>query len=173
MKNRFCFLFRIFSGLLLLVCSYGCSLPLGRKASATGNRAFISYSTPAQVGSGTLRLAVKDLIDMAGHGDNRGVAVSGQNICSRGKRRDMPECSPAIQRADRWQNESHRVRAGYLRAWTRFTEHRLIHWIATVSPVARPAARLSRWRAVKRMWLSVPTAPVPSAFRQPVAASWG
>ena len=65
MRDRSSLLLRIFFGLLLLVCFHGCALPLGPTASVTRNRAFISYS-PAEGGSGKLRLAVKDIIDVQG-----------------------------------------------------------------------------------------------------------
>jgi amidase len=65
MRDRFSLLHRIFFGLLLSVCFYGCALPVGSKAGVTRNRAFVSYS-PAESGSGKLRLAVKDVIDMKG-----------------------------------------------------------------------------------------------------------
>jgi amidase len=65
MRGRSSLLLRIFFGLLPSVCFYGCALPLGPKASVTPNRAFISY-WPADGGSGKLRLAVKDIIDMKG-----------------------------------------------------------------------------------------------------------
>jgi amidase len=50
---------------LLLPLFHGCTLPLGPKASVTHDRAFISYSPPAD-NSGKLRLAVKDIIDIQG-----------------------------------------------------------------------------------------------------------
>src|SRR6476620_9941912 len=56
---------RIFSPLILLLCFYGCALPLRPDASVTRDRAFISY-WPVAGDSGKLRLAVKDLIDMKG-----------------------------------------------------------------------------------------------------------
>ena len=65
MRARVSLLLRIFFGLLLSVYFHGCALPLGPKASVTRNRAFISYS-PVEDGSGKLRLAVKDIIDMEG-----------------------------------------------------------------------------------------------------------
>ena len=65
MKHRFCLLLRISFGLLLPLFFHACALPLGPNASVTRDRAFISYS-PAPAGSGKLRLAVKDIIDMKG-----------------------------------------------------------------------------------------------------------
>lgn len=65
MRGRSSLPHHIFFGLFLSVWFQGCALPLGPKASVTSNRAFISYS-PAESGSGKLRLAVKDVIDMKG-----------------------------------------------------------------------------------------------------------
>ena len=56
---------RIFFPLVLLLCFYGCALPLRPNASVTRDRAFISY-WPAPGDSGKIRLAVKDVIDMKG-----------------------------------------------------------------------------------------------------------
>ena len=56
---------RIFLPLILSLYFYGCALPLTPNASATRDRAFISY-WPVAGDSGKLRLAVKDLIDMKG-----------------------------------------------------------------------------------------------------------
>ena len=56
---------RIFLPLILPLYFYGCALPLRPNASATRDRAFISY-WPLAGDSGKLRLAVKDLIDMKG-----------------------------------------------------------------------------------------------------------
>jgi Asp-tRNA(Asn)/Glu-tRNA(Gln) amidotransferase A subunit family amidase len=56
---------RIFLPLILPLYFYGCALPLRPNASATRDRAFISY-WPVAGDSGKLRLAVKDLIDMKG-----------------------------------------------------------------------------------------------------------
>ncbi len=66
MKDRCFVLVRLLvAGLLLPVCFQGCALPLGPKASATRDHAFITYS-PAGGETGKLRLAVKDIIDMKG-----------------------------------------------------------------------------------------------------------
>ena len=56
---------RIFLPLILSLYFYGCALPLRPDASATRDRAFISY-WPVAGDSGKLRLAVKDVIDMKG-----------------------------------------------------------------------------------------------------------
>src|SRR5262245_38502268 len=65
MRPKIFFLFRYSWTLVLAVCLPGCALPLGPKASATSDHAFISH-WPAAVESGELRLAVKDIIDMRG-----------------------------------------------------------------------------------------------------------
>jgi Asp-tRNA(Asn)/Glu-tRNA(Gln) amidotransferase A subunit family amidase len=49
----------------LVLCFYGCALPLRPNASVTRDRAFISY-WPVSGDSGKIRLAVKDVIDMKG-----------------------------------------------------------------------------------------------------------
>ncbi|HEY2799238.1 MAG TPA: amidase [Chthoniobacterales bacterium] len=65
MTNPLPLLARALLAVLLAACFHGCALPIGRNASVTRDRAFISYS-PAVENSGKLRLAVKDLIDMKG-----------------------------------------------------------------------------------------------------------
>jgi Asp-tRNA(Asn)/Glu-tRNA(Gln) amidotransferase A subunit family amidase len=49
----------------LPLCFAGCTLPFGKTEPVTPDRAFITY-TPGARDPGTLRLAVKDLIDMKG-----------------------------------------------------------------------------------------------------------
>ena len=65
MRPKIFVLFRYLSGLVLATCLSSCALPLGPKASATRDHAFISH-WPTAADSGELRLAVKDIIDMRG-----------------------------------------------------------------------------------------------------------
>src|SRR6478672_8083817 len=65
MRPKIFVLFRYLWGLVLATCLSSCALPLGPKASATRDHAFISH-WPTAADSGELRLAVKDIIDMRG-----------------------------------------------------------------------------------------------------------
>lgn len=67
-------------GLLCAALLNGCAIPLRPAASATRDRAFVSY-TPGAPGDERLRLAVKDIIDMKGE-----VTTAGSQYLTRTRR---------------------------------------------------------------------------------------
>ncbi len=72
-----------------------CALPLGPKESATRDHAFTTWYRPPKSGSGQLRLAVKDIIDMKGEVTTAGSQYLAKN--GRPAKRDAQLMAPARQ----------------------------------------------------------------------------